>query len=182
MSKPISVALGACCLGYTALGAYARSESAVSRFSFEARRSAFAVIEAAERSQALFGSKAAAISQLRALAQECAISGWDGDSAEALNAFSINLAENLIRGLPEGLTLPEVAPEPDGSVSLDWIITRNRSFTISVGSSSRLAYAWLDGSDRGHGVAHFDGTNLPSRVLDGIRSIVDHAHSAIWAC
>ena len=87
----------------------------------------------------------------------------------------------MVRALPGEVQLPEFAPEPDGSVSLDWIQSRNRMFTLSVGSGPRLAYAWLDGADKGHGVAAFDGSNVPTRVLEGICSIMNHGNTLLRA-
>ena len=43
----------------------------------------------------------------------------------------------FIRALLDDLPLPEFAPEPDGSISPDWIQSRNRLFSISVGSTHR---------------------------------------------
>ncbi len=155
----------------------------VSGVSDEARAVRKAVTEieqSTERSIALFGEKAAALSQLAALAAECAETGWDGGEAVGLNSVARRTAERFIRALPEDMPLPEFAPEPDGSISIDWIDSRNRLFSLSVGVSDRLAYAWLDGTDKGHGVARFDGRNIPPRVLDGIKSIV-RRHADLWA-
>jgi hypothetical protein len=44
--------------------------------------------------------------------------------------------------------------------------------TMSVGVTERLAYAWLDGSDRGHAVVRLDVKRIPSRFLDAIRQTV----------
>lgn len=68
-------------------------------------------------------------------------------------------------------TMPGLAADPDGAVSLDWIVSRPRMFSVSCGPSGRLAYSWLDGTDRGHAVADFDGWTIPQRILHGIRSI-----------
>ena len=88
-------------------------------------------------------------------------------------------AANFIRALPDGIALPEFAPEPDGSISLDWIQSRNRLFTLSVGSTNRLAYAWVDGTDKGHAVARFDGEHVPPRILEGIRGITNRGNAAL---
>ncbi len=136
------------------------------------RKAARKVANAAERSYALFAEKAAAISQLAALATECAEEGWDGSGAAAIDLVAVLLAERFLRALPYRIPLPELAVEPDGSISLDWIRSRNRLFSVSVGRSSRLAFAWLDGSDSGHGVARFDGQGVPPRVLEGIEAVV----------
>lgn len=146
--------------------------SAVSYEAEEVSKRANAVIDAIEHSQALFGERAAAISQLSAIADECRDEGWDGHDADATDARAVLLAEYFVRSLPDDIPLPEFAPEPDGSISLDWIQTRNRLFSVSVGAKNRLAYAWVDGTDGGHAVAHFNGQEIPQRILQGIRAIV----------
>ena len=48
-------------------------------------------------------------------------------------------------------------------LAFDWIVSRARVFSVSVGTTNRLAFAWIDGTDRGHGVARFDGDAVPAR-------------------
>lgn len=164
-------------LGYASLYPYAYRNSAISLEARAVHDAASAVVESAERSQVLFGEKSVAISQIVSLAKECAETGWDGDEAAPLAQAAIHIAVKFIRALPNDVPLPEFAPEPDGAISLDWIRSRNRLFSLSIGSTNRLAYAWLDGSDRGHGVAQFDGEQIPSRVLEGILGIMNHGHA-----
>jgi len=184
MSEVVSVAkFGICYLaGYAALNGYARGGSAISFEAKAAQKEASTLVQSAERSQALFGAKAAVISQLRALANECADGNWDGNGAHPVNPVAVFMAESFVRAIPSTLPLPELAPEPDGSVSLDWIQSRNRLFSLSVGPNNRLAYAWLDGTDKGHGVASFDRERIPQRVLEGINAIVNSQHAAVGSC
>jgi len=158
-----------------------RTGSAVSTEAQTIRSSAFAVVESAELSMALFGDKAVAISGLRMLANECAEENWDGNGAYPLHPIAVLLAEEFLRALPDDFPLPEFAPEPDGSISLDWIQSRTRLFSLSIGPSQRLAYAWLDGSDKGHAVSRFDRQQIPARILQGIREIVNHGHASLRA-
>lgn len=181
MPEPVST-VGLCLLGgYAALNACVRGGSAVSKEAQEVRAAACALVERVEASQALFGKKAAAISQLTALANECAQEGWDGNDATAISSLAVSKATAFVRALPDDVPLPEFAPEPDGSVSLDWIQSRTRLFSLSVGTSDRLAYAWLDGADKGHAVARFDGESIPSRVLEGIKAILNHGYAPLRA-
>ena len=166
-------------MGYSALNPYTRVGSAVSPEARAVTRAASAVLESAENSQALFERQSTGISKLRAMEIECADEGWDGNGAYPINLLALQNAENFIRVLPEAVPLPEYAPEPDGSISLDWIVSRHRLFSVSIGAGNRLAYAWLDGSDTGHGVAHFDGLTVPERVLDGIQSILKQRNVAL---
>lgn len=144
-------------------------------------QAAINLVRAAEQSVALFGERAAAISSLRELANECSHEDWDGSGAVALDPDAVTQAEYFLRALPDGVPMPECSAEPDGSVSLDWCMAKNRLFSISVGSSNRLAFAWLDGSDKGHGVARFDGLAVPARVLLGLRSILIPSHAPVRA-
>jgi hypothetical protein len=166
--------------GHLALQALAGGNSAVSRESNVVQSAATGVVESAERSIALFGEKAAALSRLAGLAAECTELGWDGEDAAAIDQGAVRLVARIVRILPDGIPLPELAPEPDGSISLDWIQSRHRLFSLSVGLGNRLAYAWLDGADRGHGVALFDGQKIPPRILEGIRDIVGPGHAGLW--
>ncbi len=132
-----------------------------------------------ERSQALFGRKAATISNLRVLTNDCADDDWDGDDACAIDPVALLNAESFVRALPNDCPLPECAPEPDGSISLDWIQSSQRMFTMSVGTSNRLAYAWMDGTDKGHAVAHFDGSSVPALVLETIKYIINYGNTIV---
>jgi hypothetical protein len=175
MPDPLSMTLN----GYDALNAAARNGTAISAESQAIRNSAREVVALAERSIALFGTKAVAISEIWALAAEHAHDGWDGEGARSVSLAAANLAASVVRALPGDLPMPELAPEPDGSISLDWIGSRSRLFSVSVGERDRLAYAWLDGTDKGHGVARFDGERIPPRVLDAIRETVLPPHASI---
>ncbi len=167
--------------GHLALQALTSGSSAISLEARVVHNAAVEVAEAAERSVALFGRTAAALSALAALATECAEPGWDGADAAALDPIAVLSAKRFLRALSESTPLPEFASEPDGSISLDWIASRNRLFSVSIGRGDRLAFAWIDGTDRGHGVARFDGQNVPPRILEGIQAIMGPGHAGLRA-
>lgn len=167
--------------GYAALGPYAQQGSAVSVEAASVGRAAIILARAAEQSVALFGERAAAISRLHELANECVQDDWDGAGAVPLDLTAVAHAESFLRALPDGTPLPECSPEADGSVSLDWCSARNRLFSVSIGRSNRVAFAWLDGNDKGHGVARFDGVAVPTRVLFGLSSILGRSHAPVRA-
>ena len=115
--------------------------------------------------------KASARSEIRRLAAECAEPGWNGEAAEPTSKESVAVACAFIDALPAHVPLPEFAPEPDGSISLDWIESRSRVLSLSVGPGRRVPYAWLDGTDRSHGVADFDGSTIPPEIVGLIARI-----------
>lgn len=157
-----------------ALQTAAGSQSAVSAEAEFVRISAFGIVESAERSFALFGAKSSVISQILAVAAES-----EDEVQIAIPPAVIERAIDFIRALPESLGLPEVTTEPDGSISLDWIASRTRMFSATVGGTSRIAFAWIDGTDRGHGVARFQGDEAPARVIEGIRAIIHEPTAAV---
>ncbi len=168
-------------MGCVAMSSFPRPGSGVSSEAQEVGRLTSAVSESTESSYALFGSKSAALSELRAMADECAVDDWDCCGANGVDPFAVLQAETFLRVFPDNLPLPEFAAEPDGSVSLDWIITRHKIFSLSIGASDRLAYAWLDGTDKGNGVARFDGSAVPERILRILETIVPHADTTLRA-
>jgi hypothetical protein len=124
-----------------------------------------------ERSVALFGRKQVALSELSELVAECSEQDWDGYDANPASAVAAAYAEEFVRALPEGVPIPEFAVDPDGSIALDWIESRYRRLSVSVGESRRLPFAWMDGSERGYGVARFDGEVVPDRLLIEIERV-----------
>ena len=165
--------------GYTLLAPLCRSGSAVSAEAHAVARQACEVRSSSERSLALFGVKAEAISQLLTLAAECAEADWDGCGASAIRREAVDEAAELVRSLPDGMPMPEFCGEPDGAVSLDWIGSKTRLLSVSVNGSRRLAYAAMDSSSRNHGVERFDGQSLPEVLQFWITRILPHERAAI---
>ncbi len=154
-------------------------DSAVSDESKVTHDALSALRRSEEASQALFGKKATAISEIWSLVNDSAEPDWDSAGADPVERLAAFRAVEVIRALPSTVPLPEVAGEPDGSISLDWILSRNQLFSLSIGVGDRLAYAWLDGSNRGHGVDRFDGVTVPARILQGIHEILRHGHAPV---
>ncbi len=181
MLEPVS-ALGFQ-LGVAALYALSRPGSAVSPEARAVQACAVALVDRVERSDALFGSKTAVISELWGLVRSHAELGWDGGEALPADRQAIVRASAFIRALPDDVELPEVGVDPDGAVTLDWMVSRQRMLSISIaGNSDRLAYAWLDGTDRGSAVAKFDHDSVPNRLMQAIRALaVVPAHAALRA-
>src|SRR6202044_2591287 len=137
---------------------FSESNTAFSREADTVREACSKLISNAESSHSLFGVKASMISEILALVDECEEDNWDGEGAKAIDDCVAGQAVSLIRALPNGTPMPEVASETDGRISLDWILTRHSFFSVSVGRSDRLPYAWVDGGESGHGVSRFDGS------------------------
>ena len=140
-----------------------------------ARKAIGDVVRSAELSEALFGRKADLLSLLTDLAAQHSQPGWDGADASTIDPTARSRAAAFVRAIPDYLPLPEFALDPDGAISLDWVSGRGRSLSIRVGPENRLAFAWLDGSDKGHGAVFFDGEQIPIRILYELGQIAENA-------
>jgi hypothetical protein len=176
MPEPFSSTALGLYFGYAAFN-FRRQNTAISHEGRSAGQAVATAMQKAESSVALFGSKASAISKLDIIAQECSVDDWDSYGASAINADALENAKDFIRTLPSELPLPEAGPEPDGSISFDWIHSRHRMFSVSVGMNDRLAFAWLDGTDKGHGVARFDGTSACDRIVSELKPFIRNGKS-----
>jgi hypothetical protein len=148
----------------TALRASDDRASAILSFLLAFKRAGIARIQSVAQS---LKAKADAVSRLKALVDE-----FKTDETITIHPCAVSTAERFLRALPQGVALPEFSVEPDGSISLDWMESRNRLFSISVGQNDRFACAWLDGTNKGHFVEKFDGQKIPKRIIDGITAIV----------
>jgi len=165
--------------GGRALYAMAGPASAVSAEAQHLRACAARLVSRVESSAALFGERMDTVAALRALLQTHAQAGWDGGEAAPASRAAMELAVDFVRALPDGCAMPEVGVDPDGAVSLDWLSTRHRMLSISFsGTSNRLAYAWLDGTDRGNGVERFDRQTIPRRLADAIVNVCETVDGA----
>lgn len=75
-------------------------------------------------------------------------------------------ANAITAALPPGVPQPEFGEDPDAELSLDWIRSRHRLVSVSVGAYGQLSMAWLDGTNSGHAVVDFDGVTVPPLLLE----------------
>lgn len=167
MFEPVPVS-DVSCPGYSALAGYARSTSAISDEADQVWEAASQVLRERQGSESLFGTKALALSRLTAAVGALFI---DGDQ-ESVTSETFENAEQLVLALPDDLPTPEFGVDPDGAVSLNWVIARTRMFSVSVTDSERIAFAWLDGSDKGHGVVRFRPPVLPTAFASALRGVI----------
>lgn len=105
--------------------------------------------------------KQALLKSLDEIAAECAVS-----------PATIAHVKEFIRLLPDDVALPELAPEPDGSIGMDWIHLRNCQFSVSVDDSNSIPFAYVDEPNRECGVVCFSYHDvIPDGILDYIKLV-----------
>lgn len=155
------------CLG-SALAGYMQPTSAVSREAAEVSKAARIVLRTRAGSHALYSARTAALSDLAETVESLVI---DVEQSPVSQAVFEN-TEQFLLALPEALSTPGIGVDPDGAISLTWVASRTRMFSVDIDESDRIAFAWLDGTDKGHGVERFRPPVMPRRLDMMLRSIV----------
>lgn len=102
--------------------------------------------------------------------QECSEANWDGYAAQPATEDAYNEAFRLVRLLPSNIPLPEILPEPTGTIGLEWSKGRRLVFVVSVSGDNFITYAGLFGVNKIHGTEYF-GDSLPPIVLEMIQRL-----------
>ncbi len=111
------------------------------------------------------------IDLLREVYLECAMDNWDGYSAKAVTAGAYEEAITLLNSLPHHVPLPELEPEPDGSIGFEWENGANRVFALSVNGKGTIVYAGILGKgNKAHGTEVFNDS-LPEGLVGHIQRI-----------
>jgi len=89
--------------------------------------------------------------KLVGIAGECSKSGWDGYAAVPIPGEVYFKIASLISNFPLGLQAPELVPENDGAITLEWNNSCKQELSVSINSSNIVYYAFVDGSEKRHG-------------------------------
>lgn len=112
------------------------------------------------------------IESLQQAYDDCSEPNWDGYGAAPLTASAYDEALALLNSLPPGLPPPEVVPEPDGSIGLEWSRGLDRSIAVSISGRGLIAYAGMLGrGSRAHGTEIFNDF-LSETVLGYIQRVL----------
>jgi len=90
--------------------------------------------------------------------------GWDGYDAEPVSLESARGALRIINALPDHINPPNVVPEPDGVIALEWNDGSQKTLALSL-SGNLLTYAGVfGGTCKKYGEEPFFSA-LPSTII-----------------
>ena len=100
----------------------------------------------------------------RAIRSECRTANWDGQGAVAITDQVIAVAEKVLRALfailPKGTPVPDLIPEADGEICINWSVDTDRLLSLSIGAHGKINFAGQFGEEGGiHGWQPMDATN-----------------------
>lgn len=103
----------------------------------------------------------------------CSSANWDGYGAKPVGRLALRQASKFLEMLPISLPAPEVAPEPDGEVALEWFGSGNRVFSVSLNGSANVSYAgYFENGATAHGTEIFNDS-VPLAILQGIARAIN---------
>jgi hypothetical protein len=102
----------------------------------------------------------------------CSLDGWDGYGARAISQRTYKIARAFLDELPMWLPAPDIVPESDGDIAVEWDFGPHRVFSVSIGERGQMHFAGLFGNGvERHGVEPFDGV-LPTEFVGYITRLV----------
>lgn len=123
--------------------------------------------------------QSAAIGALAHIATACGRPDWDGYGAKPIDDAAIARTLAFLNDLPTWLPAPEIVPEADGEVAVEWDFGPNRIFSISIGKSGAIHYAGLfgEGIER-HGTEPYKNV-VPSEILRLIIKLIETCNGPV---
>lgn len=114
-------------------------------------------------------------SDLSKIVISCNERGWDGYDALPISAKVIEITSRLIKkmGILGFQNYPELVPENDGAITLEWYVNPKQELSVSVNPNNVLYHAFIDGSDKRHGSSIMQEGLSPS-IIALIDQIMDN--------
>jgi hypothetical protein len=117
---------------------------------------------------------AAALEQIRS---DCQRENWDGPDStpvsDATIASALNFARAMYQLLPISIPPPDIVPDPDGDISVDWIINQRQLFSVSVSTRGTISFAGQFGREGGdHGWRRLDPSS-PAALEESLRDVAE---------
>lgn len=114
------------------------------------------------------------LDKLELVHNECASENWDGYDASPIEDIAFQEMRNLICALPSFISVPDVIPEPDGAIGLEWENDEGHSFIISLNGTNIINYAGMFGEDiETYGTEQFKG-NIPKAILHNLKRLFEY--------
>ncbi len=103
---------------------------------------------------------------------ECSEEGWDGYDAYPITEAAYIEARKFIESLPltSTIPMPEIIPEPNGDIGLEWSKGDRQVFVASFNGNNEIVYAGLFGTNKTHGTEYF-GDSIPSKIMENLKTL-----------
>lgn len=111
-----------------------------------------------------------ALNNLAKAVERASVDNWDGHGARKIEPRVSQLACRFLNTLPSAVPAPDVGVDPDGDISFDWSVARDRQLTVSLSPDGTLSYAGIFGAAARHGKEEFEDA-VPQELVEAIRRL-----------
>ena len=111
------------------------------------------------------------MSEIQACFAQRSEANWDGEGAEALRPTALMEALEFVQWLPESLPTPDVVPEPDGGIALEWYGAPHLAFIASFKGRGAVVYAGVFGQGNTVRGTEIFRNSIPNGLLELIRRV-----------
>jgi len=106
------------------------------------------------------------LDSLSGLLWDCSEANWDGYGANRISEKAVNNAMLYLSLLSKEIPVPEVSPEPDGEVALEWFGSDGSVLSLSFGNNKLIRYAGVFSDEsKVHGVERIDSED--KKIIEG---------------
>jgi len=102
---------------------------------------------------------------LQVVYREATAPGWAGPGSNAVHPLTVEMAQRFLHALPMSMPAPEVNADPDGEISFDWNLGRDRLLAVSIGLSGRLSFIYRNRSVRMRDTFWFMDDQIPDELV-----------------
>ena len=111
------------------------------------------------------------LEELEEIYNECSEKNWDGYGADKISREVYFEVTKLLNLIPTSFPIPEIAPEPDGGIGLEWYKDKGQTFIISVDGRKVITFAGLFGEySEVHGTETFTNS-MPTFIFDHLNRL-----------
>lgn len=96
---------------------------------------------------------------------KCSKKNWNGYNAPPIRKKVYKEAKKIIENLPPNIPMPDIVPEPDGDIGLDWYKEEHFGFTISVSGNNKINYAGVFGEGNTTSGNMYFKESIPSIII-----------------
>jgi hypothetical protein len=83
--------------------------------------------------------------------ENCSMPGWDGYEADPISPEVYLKTIDLLCNLPLGTPCPELVPENDGAITIEWQVNQKQELSLSINPNNLGYYVFTDGSEKTKG-------------------------------
>lgn len=112
--------------------------------------------------------------KLKDVVDENAVEGWDGYDASPIHPASARNAHSFLLSMPRHVASPEIVPEPDGEISLEWGNVKTAYASLSFSRDGRCTFASvLTNGDRLSGCFSFKDDIIPDHISHLVQQVAE---------